>query len=457
MRLPAAIVATLMVLFFYGLCFELQPRHDFAFLGSSVFATSMLVVQMARVNSWDIYTHAFMVGSIWMQVRAFRKTENRWLSWLLAGLLMGLSMFSKGPVAWYAMWLPFIIAYILFIDRKVLREHMKGIITMLLMALVIGFAWNAYIYLTIPDDFAAVMDKEAASRVSRHVRPFYFYFHFALYTGIWAIPMLAALFFKPVRQRIDESGKYKFLLAWVLIGLLLLSVIPEKKERYMLPLIVPMSLMVAFLFQAISDAIKGNALLRSDRNLIRIHGWIVWAIMSAMPVLAFVALKEDFASARYCVAAILSVAGSIFLFRSLLHADSASGLRNILLSSVLSVSLLTVFYLPALARMIYKPGFRDISEIGRAENYRNTPFVSAGELNMELIWRIGRAVQPFDPAKAKITPARQMIFFSYTPIEELAAPAHMEKIQSIPLGTFDCNQDIKSDCEIHVYLIEGKN
>ena len=62
LRLPSAIVATLMVFFFYGFCRELTKEKYLPFIGALVMATSLLVVQQARVNSWDIYTRGITNG-----------------------------------------------------------------------------------------------------------------------------------------------------------------------------------------------------------------------------------------------------------------------------------------------------------------------------------------------------------------------------------------------------------
>src|SRR4030095_1432992 len=183
-RLPAPIIATFMVFFFYGICFELTIREDFAFLGSIIFATSLLVIQMARVNSWDIFTHAFMTGAIWLQLKALNKSGNNATIWLSSGILMGLSIFSKGPVSLYALWIPFLISYALFCDRVLLRKNLRKLMLSLLLALLIGLSWYIYLYLVIPEDVTQILTQESASRGTRHVHPFYFYFHFPIYIGI---------------------------------------------------------------------------------------------------------------------------------------------------------------------------------------------------------------------------------------------------------------------------------
>jgi 4-amino-4-deoxy-L-arabinose transferase-like glycosyltransferase len=455
LRIPATIIATLMVLFFYGLCFEFTGRSDFAFMGSTIFATSLLVVQMARVNSWDIYTHAFMTGSLWLQVKAFNRLKNN-LIWLAAGLLMGLSVFSKGPVGLYALWLPFLVSYYFFNKKEHIRRNAKKMLGMLLLALVTGLAWHGYLYLKLHNELIEILSTETVSRGTRHIRPFYFYFHFPVYIGIWALPMLAALFLKPMRQRIAEMGNYGFLLCWLLLGLLLLSVIPEKKERYMLPLEIPMSLMVSYLFYSIYQQYKTGMTKVPDRALILVQGFLMVLLMVSLPVIGFLTLKNDFLKPLYLIATCISLIAVLFLIRELFRPEKLSCLKTVFVSSIGVVFLITLFYLPILPYKIYNQDFRDIATLNQRQEYNNAEFISAGEINMQLVWRIGRPVLQIDDLPHFQFRNRTKYFlFSYTPVETVLSAQQLEQSKITNLGEYNCNQD-KGNCKIYVNIVEEK-
>ncbi len=456
LRLPAAIIATFMVFFFYGICFELTKRDDFAFLGSIIFATSLLVVQMARVNSWDIYTHAFMTGSIWLQLKALHKSEKNIAIWLFAGLLMGLSIFSKGPVGLYVLWIPFLISYYFFVDKIILRKNYKKITGMFLLALLIGLGWHIYLFMTIPDEITNTLSKESVSRGTRHVRPFYFYFHFPVYIGIWAIPMLGSLFFKPMRQRISDLGNYKFLILWVLSGLILLSLIPEKKERYMLPLEIPMSLMVSYLFYSIYHKIKTDRATAGDHLLIKIHGWVLVLILVLLPVIAYAIIKNSFFDLKYIIASVISILTACILILKLIKRTNINCFKVVFVSSILVVTLITTIYLPLVTYKIYNQGYRDVSVVKQQAEYNSAEFLSAGELNMQLIWKIGKPVKPVPDMKHfQFKNQDKYFIFCYSPIETVLSNQQLEKVKITSLGMFDCNQD-KGSCKIYVDIIENK-
>ncbi|UOQ77254.1 glycosyltransferase family 39 protein [Hymenobacter sp. 5516J-16] len=121
LRLPAALAATLLVFFFWALARELtrplertmtQPGRT-AWLSALVLASCLLVVNSGREGQWDIFTHSLMMGSLWLLVRGWQQVGKSLLPFVGAGLLAGLSVLSKGPVAVYTMLVPFLGAYLL--------------------------------------------------------------------------------------------------------------------------------------------------------------------------------------------------------------------------------------------------------------------------------------------------------------------------------------------------------
>ncbi len=453
LRLPSALAATLMVLFFYGICFELTRKRDFAFIGAIIFATSLLVVQMARVNSWDIFTHSFMTGSIWLLLRAMLREERKLFTWLFAALLMGLSFFSKGPVGFYAMWLPFIIAFAMTGNRVKFKRNIPQLLVMLVVAAVIGFAWNAYIYLAIPEDFKKIIVQEASARGSRHIRPFYFYLHFPAYIGIWTVPLLAAFFYRPLRRKVMASGYFGFTLIWLLSGLILLSVIPEKKERYMLPLEVPMCLMVAFLIHAIYlEFVHGTETIK-EIVLTRLQGILVGLLFMALPVISFMVLKSDILSVFYLVPSAACAVLAVVVIKNSIWQKGLRSFLAIMYGSVALVLFITVFYLPVMGKKVYGTSFSDIAMIQSDNNLMSLPFISAGELNMKVIWRIGKPVKPVDLTNYEFKQHEKAVVFSYTPLNKLMGNEKLSQLNVHHAGSFDCNRGEKN-CNVYVNVVE---
>ncbi|MBC8085414.1 MAG: glycosyltransferase family 39 protein, partial [Hymenobacter sp.] len=119
LRLPAALMTTLLVFFFWGLVRELfreapgeaEAPGRTAWLATLVLASSLLVVTVGREGHWDIFANSLLVGALWALARGWFAAGPGWGWFALSGLLLGGSMLSKGPVTLYAMLLPFLASF----------------------------------------------------------------------------------------------------------------------------------------------------------------------------------------------------------------------------------------------------------------------------------------------------------------------------------------------------------
>ena len=102
-----------------------------------VFLTCYSTVLMGRSATWDIYCHALMMGAIYLLLRALM--EERGYRWQLplAGLLMGLSFLSKGPVSFYALLLPLVLS-IVTLPSVSMRGKWPYVALMAVVAVVVG-------------------------------------------------------------------------------------------------------------------------------------------------------------------------------------------------------------------------------------------------------------------------------------------------------------------------------
>ena len=120
-------------------------------------ATSVSFWLMARTATWDIFTHAFMMGGIYHGAMGMtRSGRSGYRDFFLSGCWMGLSVMSKGPVSLYALFLPFVISFGV-VRRVEVRRTWKGLLLMLAVAAVVGGWWYAYLY---------GMEQETLQRVS---------------------------------------------------------------------------------------------------------------------------------------------------------------------------------------------------------------------------------------------------------------------------------------------------
>lgn len=126
MRIPAGAAACLMVFFVYLLTSKLTCDPVISFLSAAVAASSEFLIFMSKRASWDIFCHTFMLGAIWLLVCGWQKEKQSSRAYIFAGILMGLSFMSKGPVSFYSLLLPFLLSYISVFGYKQIAPKWKG-------------------------------------------------------------------------------------------------------------------------------------------------------------------------------------------------------------------------------------------------------------------------------------------------------------------------------------------
>lgn len=247
-RTMPAMAALLWLLFFYLLARRLTGSDDYAFCATLLFLLCYQLVLQGRTATWDIYCHAFMMGGIYFLHRLLSTcTRRQALRYSVGcGLMLGLSFLSKGPVSFYALLLPYLIALGLFI-RPRLRGKGGYLALAVLLCIAVSGWWYAYLYIQEPGATQHVVHKETGAWTNHNVRPFWYYWRFFLELGIGAPLMLMALCFPYWAKRLRLRREYLFSLCWVAATLILLSLFPEKKYRYLLPIMPACCLTMAFL------------------------------------------------------------------------------------------------------------------------------------------------------------------------------------------------------------------
>ena len=241
-RAATGVMGLLLAFFLYLFARRITSSRSTGLVAALMLLTCYNVVLQGRTATWDIYCHAFMLGAVYFLYKALYHPA-RFSNFLLAGVMMGLSFMSKGPVAILAMLLPAVIALLVWRVPD-MRGRWLSIAGALLLAVVLGGWWYAYIYLRVPDAVSAIVQKETTSWVDHNVRPWWYYWRFFLESGIWA-PLLVYVIVRSIKGWKSEPAATRIGLVWTLAGVVLMSLFPEKKMRYLMPLMVPCCLLMA--------------------------------------------------------------------------------------------------------------------------------------------------------------------------------------------------------------------
>lgn len=396
MRLPAAVAACLLVLSIWGLTRIISGDGQIPFLVAAILATAALVIIMGRTGSWDIYCHSFMAAAIWAFLSGI-KTSGGMGRFILAGFLLSLSFMSKGPVAFYTFLLPFMCAYCLAFGCSEFKGKWKKIALALVFFLVLSSIWPLSIYYNNPVLSDALLSSESQAWINRHVRPFYFYGHFPLYAGIWLVVVMAGLMVPFAVRRFEKPAHYKFLLAWILFGLLLLTLFPEKKERYLLPAIIPMAVMAGYLFGGLIRGGQKGKLTIGDHRLMAFHAYLTGTAVLVLPILmAYFRNPDKPSSILWSTVLSLPLILIAFILFLLGQRRSVGLLFGF---SVILVCLVNLFLLPVVyqSRLYWQnPVYQSLREARNIPYVVNLPTFHIGRPDPRDVWDIGKILKPLD-------------------------------------------------------------
>ena len=436
-RAAAGVMGLVWTLFLYLFAKLLSGRRQLALLTVMVFLTSYHIVVMGRTATWDIYCHAFMMGAIYFLARGLlddRRQQWRWFP--TAGLMMGLSFLSKGPVSFYALLLPALIALIAYLHPS-MKGKWPAFVVMIVICLVVGGWWYLYLLVFQPQAVDAVIHKETGAWTGHNVRPWYYYWRFFTETGVWAVMMLAALAVPYWRKRLHDHRTYLFAIVWTLSALVLLSLMPEKKIRYLLPMMAPCALSVACLIEQVLTAPDRSAVIA-----LSITGYLVAVVCLALPVPVFMFHWVSLPLA--ILITVLAVALAIWLMRSTYRRQPV----NLVYGICALFMLLEIFLLKPIGEVFGNPDEHSIGLTQAMPSVKTLPFYHAkdDELRIELVYEAGKDILPINVSdSASVMRRVPFVLVSHGYAAQVLPPAVLQHVDTLSLGVFDDNKHPKTD------------
>ena len=401
LRLPAAIMTLFLVLFSYKLAKKLTSEKLYAFISSLVMATSFYIVASARDGQWDIYTHGFMVVCIYLLYLFFTEETHKYRNAILAGLFFGCSFLSKGPVSLYALLLPFLIAFGIVYKYRNFNTRWLPLLAFLAMALVVSSWWHWYT-LTFDPAAAEITKKETTNWISYEIKPFYYYWSFFTQSGVWTIPAFIALLYPYLKNRVFNKKAYLFTFLWTMLSVVLLSLIPEKKSRYLLPVLIPMALNTGFYIEYLFRRFKE---LKDKRETIPVffNFGLIGFIGIAFPIGGYIFLKDGLAG-NWLWFVLLSIALftiGIFMFRNLFRRKIAT----VFYLTIAFIVAVIWFGLPLSKAITINPDYKPFSELHNFEEKEKIKIYEFSGMTPELIWDYGEKMEMLNKDGEFITPA----------------------------------------------------
>lgn len=397
MRLPVIVSALLLVFFAFKLCgtFDIPKRQKIA--SCLILVTSLYIWFSGRDNQWDLYCHAFMLGGIYYLRRLFESDQDKFRNAALAAVFIGFSMLSKGPISIYGLLLPFLIAYGAAFGYRNQKKRLAPILVVIVVALAIGLSWPLYVRFADPDTFSAIAAKEAARWKSYNTRPLYYYWNFFLQSGIWAVPSLIALFYRYMKSRVPDLKTYKLTFWWTIASLVLLSLIPEKKSRYLLPVLIPMAFNTGFYIEYLFSNFS-KSLAVNEKRWVFIAFGILGFVGLAFPIVLFKMIPQtDSATLFWSVlsSATVAVCG-FFIWVGLLKFRFSFAFWAAIMLQVSVVA----FAFP-LSEIFLRPNtYKTVDEVRRIALQHQVKVYEFGNFSPEIVYAFGQKIPESTPIEA---------------------------------------------------------
>ncbi|MBU1106078.1 MAG: glycosyltransferase family 39 protein [Candidatus Riflebacteria bacterium] len=394
-RLPAGLAALLLLLFLYRFTrsYGGSPKTSVAVI--LVLSTSYMFMHMSRRGTWDVFCHAFMLGAIYTLYKATTGADKKQRYFIAAGIFMGLSFVSKGPVAFYALLLPFLLSEIISGDAKKYLQHWKMILVSVLISMSISVAWPAYLYLSFSEEFKAIALKEVAAWSDRHVKSLFWYLQFPVMSGVWMFFALPALWPPHSDKIIGERLPSRKIISWIIFTVVLLSLIPEKKDRYLLPLTIPLALLIGGYVSGLMDSV-----LRVGKSFVA--KWIMtfYAFLSmvflAVGIAAGVYYFFNYGFSIYLALIVSASIAMLVHFISMLRIGKTPDLVYV----ILAFALLTQASAPLTGKHMKPDNFMEILKLRNSARLSVCEFYT-DNLDMKVIWALGKKMQTWDSALLK--------------------------------------------------------
>lgn len=282
LRIPSALTGVIFILLLYYFVKLLTKNNFISFITSFVGCTTFMIIKLSGENTWDIYSYVAIFGAVTFLLKGFN--TSRYFDFIISGIFLAASILSKGPVAIYGLFLPFLLSHIFAFGLEKYRKNFKKILLLLLIGGILAGIWPLLMYLKYPDIFVSVLLKEKNTWTTKHIESLFYYLDYFIYMGVW---MFFSLFALVKTYKNSENKDYsKFIFWWNILTIILLSLVKMKKKRYGIPIYITSILEIGIICNYFYNR-TWESLKRYERYLIYLQKYFLIALSLVIPILLF--------------------------------------------------------------------------------------------------------------------------------------------------------------------------
>lgn len=384
LRLPAVLMIAFSGVYMYLFSKKIKLDNAQSVITGLIFITSFYIIGIINEAPWDIYAHGFMLVGIYFVFQFFEEQENLYKNALIASFFVGLSMMSKGPVSLFALFLPFVISYGIVFKFKDFKKKLLPLLLFIISFLLIGGWWFLYVRQVDSKAFIEIATKETSRWGNYNVKPFYYYWSFFTQSGMWTIIAFIALLYPYMIKRVTNKKLYKFSFLWTIIAVILLSIIPEKKSRYLVPVLFPLAITSGFYIDYLIREFKN---LKTKKEIFPVYfNFGLFGLIGVLfPVIVYILLKDNLEGLwlQFGIASTILFIVGLLIFYYLKEKE----IKNVFYFMILFMVAISVFALPLQKALYNNPNFHQITHLNDSvESERSINSYSFRSLTPELLW-----------------------------------------------------------------------
>ena len=403
LRFPALVFIVITGYFSNRITKEISKNKSQSLHTGLILVTSLYVIAIAFEAPSDIFTHGFMLIGIYQLLLMFKRNEAFVKRTLIAGFFIGCSILSKGPVSLYVLFLPFLLAYGFSFRYRFSKKLFLSLVTSIILALLIGGWWYLYVRLEDAETFTKITERETGNWTSYNVRPFYYYWSFFVQSGIWTILAFVSLLYPYLRKKVEHLKAYKFSFYWTLFSVILLSIIPEKKSRYLMPVLIPLAINTGFYLEFLIQRFKYSSTWR-EKIPVNLHFGLMAIISISVPVVLFFVLKEQLYNyiLNYVALSIMIILLGVLLLIRL----KQKNIKAAFYLNILFFAMLVALGLPLL-NAFKSDNYNPPKDLLSSAESKNLEVYALGHISPEMIWEYGNKLNQLETENGLILPEEQ--------------------------------------------------
>ncbi|RNC86845.1 MAG: glycosyltransferase [Winogradskyella sp.] len=421
---------------------KLDLTKSHSLINGFISITSFYIIGIALEAPSDIFTHTLMLVAVYQLYDILKNEKVSFIRAVLFILFLCASLLSKGPVSLYIVFLPFLIAYGIVYKFKGGVLFFLRLISLTVLGIVIGGSWYLYVYLMDSETLREITTTEANNWVNYDVRPFYYYWSFFTQSGFWTIAALISLIYPYLKTRVSNLKAYQFSFFWTIFGVILLSVIPEKKSRYLMPVLIPLAINIGFYIEYIMREFK-NFKTKKETLPVYIQFGILGIIPIALSILSL-SIDMEFSKLRMALLIISILITSILIIRELIRKN----IKQVFYLSLLFMLCIGLFGIPVMKTPV-KDNYKPVSEL----KHQDLPIYRIDYIAPEVVYNFGEKIICIQSKDGYELPGeQQFLVLEYeTDISEVEILNKLYTIEFI--NTYDLNPSDKSSSQYNERLI----